>query len=379
MRHGLYLLTENNIERFEREWLNGEQVDLITTTHTIGMDSAIGLTWEPGVSMDEKRASLQRTFGETERRLIVAYEIGDSNDNQHNYAPLADGSKDGDFRAFARDLVGLGMGDSIIAPNAEFNIGWSNRYPNDPSNYRDAWARLVREMQSVDGANFEFVLAPAPNRLGLAPDAWPPDSPFWPSDEPVPYVAPSFYEDAPQFPDDISGLSDNELASLREQAWNEHHEPNLNMWNDFATQRGATMALREWGAAHEWIHPTSNDNPQFVTDVLNYAKDNGFAFQAYWNAYATGGGSHEIYPDPDGQLIEAGNAWREFVVNDMSPTNGTDSDPVDQPSDGSDDTTSSRYNQPEPGTLNWHEPLNQNFANIETDIKELEERISKLE
>jgi hypothetical protein len=375
MQHGIYLITEDAVESFEREWLDGEQLDFITTTHTIGMDSANGITW------NGSRESLRRVFGETDRRLIVAYEIGDSNDNQHNYAPLADGNKDADFREFARDLVDAGLGDTILAPNAEMNQSWSGRYPNDPATYADAFARLVREMQSVEGADFEFCFAPAPNSLGVAPACWPVQSTHWPSDEPPPYVTPSFYEDAPQFPDDISGLSDSELAHLREQAWTEHHKPNLDAWVDFADARDAPLALREWGAAYEWVHPTSNDNPSFITDVLNYARDNEFAFQAYWNAYASGGGTHEIYPDPDGRLTEAGNAWREFVRSDMA--GGDVGDGPDSPDDSrdndNDNDRDSESDSDNDSDGRVEHPLANRVDAIETTVAGLQKRLATLE
>lgn len=49
----------------------------------------------------------------------------------------------------------------------------------------------------------------------------------------------------------------------------------------------------------------------------------------------------------------------------------------------SDDNTSTTeyggYHQPGQGTLNWHEPMNENFASIETDVLALHARIEELE
>lgn len=364
MKHGLYILSKDDVGKFESDWLNGKQLDLVTTSYTPGFHSVHGITWEPGVYGSAHRRSLTETFGDTGRTMIIAYEM--AGEDQGNYAPPANGDFDDEYRGFAADLVSVGLEDAIIAPNAEFNLSWSKRYPSDPQNYRDAFARMVREMQSVSGANFSFVFAPASNRISIADRAWPVDSPYWPSGETPPSVAPSFYDDAPNYPDDITTLSTTELDAERERAWTDHHKPMLDMWLDFATQRGARMSLREWGVAtNEWSNPAGGDNPLFVERVLQYAADNDFLFEAYWNAYSETGGTHRIYPD-SGKLTEAGTAWREYVVNDGSTT-------VSEPTH-----TVGGYAQPQAGALDWHVPLNENFAAIEADIKYLQEQIEQL-
>jgi hypothetical protein len=184
MKHGIYLTSKDQVERFENDWFDGQQIDLITTTYTAGMFDAVGITWEPGAGAQNTKQSLQETFGGTDRRMVIAYEF--AGDSRGDYAAPARGDYNDRYRSFAKELVSLGMGDTIITPNHEFNLSWSSKYPDDPQNYADGYARLVSVMQSVDGADFTFCYAPARNRQGIAPEAWPVDSQYWPDDEPAP-------------------------------------------------------------------------------------------------------------------------------------------------------------------------------------------------
>jgi len=107
-------------------------------------------------------------------------------------------------------------------------------------------------------------------------------------------------------------------------------------------------------------------------------------FQTDWNAetYGAGTGGHTIYPPSESRLPEAGDAWREEVLADMGTTDNTD-ETTDDTSDSTDDTTTDYqiggYATPTEGTLDWHEPLNQNFDDIEADMQHLLERIEQLE
>lgn len=376
MKHGLYLLTNSLVEQFENDWLNGQQVDLVTTTFTEGFHDASGITWEPGAGASATRQSLQETFGNTGRRMVIAYEFAGK--NRGDYGPPANGEFDAEYRNFARDLVSLGMGDSFIAPNHEFSLTWGSKSAYDePENYRDGYARVVREMQSVDGANFTFCYAPSQNKIGVADTAWPLQSAYWPDGESPPIVTPSFYDAGNGvYPEDSSSLSQEELEQVREKAWNEKHKPTLDMWQGFADQRGADMGFREWGCATDiWTNNSGLDNSKFVNRIFDYAEQNDWVFQTYWNGNSY---KHRIYPTSESGLLEAGQAWRERVLSDMDgTTSGTDSGT----DSGSVDTGHEYggYATPAEGTIDWHVPINENFSLIEGDIKHLEERIKQLE
>ncbi|MDS0222706.1 hypothetical protein NDI54_15275 [Haloarcula sp. S1AR25-5A] len=383
MKHGAYILSESRVKQFEEEWLDGEKIDLITTTFTEGFHDFVGITWEPGAGTDTKAKSLQRTFGQTDRQMIIAYEF--AGENRGNYGPPARGDFDGKYRKFARSLVDLGMGDSLIAPNHEFNLDWGSKSAMDePENYRDGYARCVREMQSVDGANFTFCYAPARNRLGVAPEAWPVQSKYWPSGESPPVVMPSFYDAGQTYPDDLSSISQSELEKLRDEIWQNKHKPLLDMWNDFATARNTTLGFREWGVGNDaYYNPAGGDNPEFIHRMFDYMRNNNVEFQGYWNAESAGGGSHRIWPESETNLIDSGNAWQNEVLVDIgSETETSTETPTDDGSnteDSSQPTNLGNYTLPAQGSLDWHIPLNENFASIEEDIKSLNERLEQLE
>jgi hypothetical protein len=270
------------------------------------------------------------------------------------------------------------LGDSLIAPNHEFNLEWGSKSAYDePKNYAKGYARLVREMMSVSGANFEFCYAPARNRLGVAPEAWPVNTGEWPSDIEPPTVTPTFYDAGRTYPDDLSSLTQEELDQRRDQIWQEKHKPLLDMWRDFATARGASLGFREWGVGDDaYYNPAGGDNAEFINRMFDYMRNNDVRFQAYWNAESAGGGSHRIWPENETTLDASGQAWKTQVLLDVDGTDGSDSEPTPTPTPT---PTLGGYVRPEAGTLNWHEPLNQNFADIEADIKSLDERLKKLE
>jgi hypothetical protein len=382
MEHGLYLISEAAVTDFENEWLDGRTVDLVTTSYTSGEHDPEYITWEPGVYGQAKRDSLRRFFGETDRRIMFSYAFAES---RSDYSRAADGSLDGAYREFARQLVSLGLGDAYVCPSPEFNLPWG-RYPNDPGNYAAGYARCVREMQSIGGADFTFVYAPGGNRLGVTDDAWPAAASEWPDGEALPVVAPSFYDTSSTYPDVINDLLQSEREAEQRQAWADNHVEKLDMWRAFADSVGADMGLREWGCATDSYRIVSGgDDPYFIRKLFEYMETHDFRFQGYWNAETAGGGvgGHTIYPPEASELIEAGQAWRDAVLADMGGGGGSTGDEPSEPSEPADppepDRTYGGYVRPQEGTVDWHVPLNQNFADIEADIEDLAERLDRLE
>jgi hypothetical protein len=329
MEHGIYLISESEVEDFENDWLGGGNIGIITTTYTAGEHDVEYITWEPGVYGQEKRDSLQRTFGDTSRRLMTIYHF--AGNESGDYSTAANGGLDSQYRKFASQLISLGMEDTIIVGSHEFNLNWSNRYPNNPDNYASGFARMVREMMSVNGANFNFVYAPGGNRLGVTEEAWPVDAPEWSSDLPTPIVAPTIYDTSPNYPADITNLSDSQRQEEYQRIWNEWHIQILDMWRSFAEDVGAPMGLREWGCATpDFRHNSGGDNPYFIQKMFGYMETHGFDFQTYWNAETAGAGEggHTIYPPSQSRLEDAGQEWRDQIsTTNTDPPSGTPKEP----------------------------------------------------
>jgi hypothetical protein len=374
MKHGIYIISKDQLARFEDDWFDGQQIDLVTTTYTAGKFDASGITWEPGAGTQNTKQSLQETFGNTDRRMIIAYEFAGG--SRGDYAAPARGDYNSRYRSFAKELVDLDMGDTIITPNHEFNESWSAKYPSDPQNYADGYARLVNVMQSVDGADFTFCFAPARNTQGVAPEAWPMNSQYWPGDEPAPLVAPSFYDAGNGvYPDNPDNVTDAD----RERAWTQKHKPQLEMWLDFAKSRGASLAFREWGlASGVWANNGGTDNPMFINRFMDWIESHDVKFQTYWNGDIDNQ-KHTIWPESKSLLTEGGQRWQERVAASLGTDSGTDTTTDDSTDTTTDTNALGGYKQPSQGTLNWHVPLNENFKDIEEDIKALNERLSNLE
>ena len=366
-KYGILALSEQRINEVEN-WL-GAQIDVTTTTGNPGPDGPPlwGLshfTWFG----DDKKAEFERVFGQSDRRLVGHFKMagGDERGSEsYPYEEAANGDHDAGYRQTAQELVDVGMEDTIIRVSAEFNLSWG-QYPGDPQNYADGFARVVREMQSVDGADFTFLYSPGGNQIGVAEEAWPLDSQYWPSGEPTPFVAPSFYDASFHYDGDTITQED------REKGWIDTRDNKLKMWEEMAQRLGASgMAAPEWGVATEqYPPPTGEDNPYFMEHVLDYM-DSNYEFVTYWNSESASGGSHEIYPSDAAGLNEASQVFQDFVGQKLS---GSTDESTSEP-----ETTYGGYSQPEEGTANWHVPLNENFADIEADIKELAARIEQLE
>jgi hypothetical protein len=374
MKHGILATSSGEVGNIE-SWL-GAQLDLVSTTYSQNAQQTAfdngnvagvsPITW----SDSAKAGSLKRTFGDTDRQLVLSYELaGTDAHGGGDYSGAATGAWDAQYRGMAQELVRLGMGDTIIRPNHEFNLSWNSKYPNNPSNYRDAYARCVREMQSVSGANFRFLFSPARRRLGVAPDAWPPDSPYWPSGEPVPWVVTSNYDKSGIYDD---GTTDEPTQTERENVWQNEVLENITLWTDFAEKRGGKYGgSPEWGCVE---HPDDKtglkgggDNAWFVQKYIEYGEANGFVLQTWWN-----GDNHLIYPRSQSKLTDASDKFRELMADRLSSSS----------SDSTSDSTSDDYGgyaQPAEGTLDWHVPVNENFQRIEEDVLKLHERISNLE
>ena len=326
MEHGILAYDPESVRAVE-SWLGG-QVDLVTTTYTAGQWGVLGITW----TGEPRRETLRRVFGETDRRLVTAFEFGGEpghpDSGPANYGPAARGEFDEQWRRTARELVEVGMGDTVLRLNHEFNLEWSSKYPRDPENYARAFARCVREMRSVDGANFTFCFAPARNQLGVAPEAWPAGGPGvsrdpvpeWPDGAEQPLVTPTVYDTHWSYPDRTADVTEAD----REEGWKTVREL-VQTWETFAEARGADVATAEWGVASQAYPPNSGgDNPYYVERFLEYITDNDWRFQAYWNEQSQRGGGHEIFPRGARGLEAASDRYQSTVSDRLDDGTGGD-------------------------------------------------------
>lgn len=368
MQHGILAPSENDVANVE-QWL-GAQLDIVATTYNNGQWGMGGITW----STSPKKESLQRTFGETDRRLLCTFKFDPDGWSNGDYSAAASGQYDDKYRQMAQELVNHGMGDTIIRGIHEMNLSWSSHYPNDPANFAEGWARMMKEMMSVDGADFTFIFSPSKRRLGVAAECWPgpgPNKSAAPSWDSTLlnrlYVVCSFYDKWHGYED---GGYQNPDQAAQEQAWQEEHQPALDLWEGFAADRGTSFAgSPEWGCMGEGTPQpgeSGGDTPWYVQKTIEYGEQNGWLFQTYWN-----NNHHTIYPRDAAGLDRASDTFKQMVSTRLEGSTDTNTDTTSETYGG--------YNRPEQGTLDWHTPLNENFQAIESDVLALHERIKQLE
>ncbi|MFI1375656.1 glycoside hydrolase family 26 protein [Streptomyces longwoodensis] len=153
----------------------------------------------------------------------------------------ARGAYDGHFRALARRLVDLGLGDTELVLGWEMNgVTYTHRCAPDPAAWTTYWRRVVDAMRSVPGQRFRFEFTPTRGRDAIP---WPR---CYPGDSHVDVIGMDAY-DAPR------GLSFAE--QLREP---------YGLWDHvrFARAHGKPFAYPEWGLFE------NGDDPAYVRGML---------------------------------------------------------------------------------------------------------------
>lgn len=336
MQHGILLLSKSDIERFESAQLGGWEIDIVQTTwgddRSPYWDGTAPLWFGrsgTGSDLQQKKNSLRETFGETGRRWCPMYRISEG---RSNYRPAVNGDLDEEWRQFAVDLVDMNMQDTILRPNPEFNLPWG-RYPSDENGeplpreeagrvYADAFARCVKTMQSVPGADFTFLYNPAGRREGIMEDAWPLNSSFWPEGEDLPVVTPSAkaQRKGDYTPDEFSAMSRRKKASAARDMWENYQKPEYEMWQNFADSVGADIGNVEYGVLDAEAPLGIGDNKWYVDLSMEYMRENGWVFQAWWNTESGGDqpGGSRIWPSARSSLPWSRDTWIKNVLYDVA-------------------------------------------------------------
>lgn len=384
--------------------------------------------------LDSRRADMETTFSGTGRRLVMMYNIAakapsDEGHKQWDYQPALDGELDAAWRNMAEDLVAMGMENTIIRPNPEHSHTWSNRYPRDANDvqlpqeeagrvYADAFARCVSVMNSVAGADFDFLYSPA-GRLSV-PDniaelGIPTRSDLWPSGERPPIMCKSHYDtvqDGGPGPEEWSTMTDAEKEAATLEKWEASDYPHMHSYTQLARDYGLRLGLTEWG-----VHTAGGsvfggqprgrgDNPWFMDLMMDYMIEEGFEFECVWSYYHNGGTNTIFWPPERFELPESRSAWVANVLADDGTAPPPDDEPPAIPTTpylglqlmergttgwgsilinnfttieqrlnamysavGSGTTVS--LTMPSGGSLGWHVPLNENITDIDVAISEL--------
>lgn len=342
MGHGMLLLGHSDIEKVENELLEGWSLDIVQTTWGDARSPYwnettplwLGRSGE-GTEFQRKKNDLKAAFDGTGRRWCPQYKISVG---RRNYAPALAGNLDADWRAFAEDLVELGLENTMLRPNAEFSKPWG-RYPHrydDRGNeigpvtpsaeagrvYGEAFGRCMRVMNSVDGADFTFLYNPAGHSLGITRLAWPPDHAEWRSWLDKPVVTPSYYDSyhsgGPNH-NQWTTMDYEEKAAAAERAWEMGQRPELDQYQRFADDVGADIGIVEWGTREPDDVGGRGDNPWFVDLFFEYMQRNDWVFEAWWNTDRGGDnpGGARLWPPSRSILHRSRDAWTRNVLGDV--------------------------------------------------------------
>jgi hypothetical protein len=262
------------------------------STH-LGLDFAPSDSWDSISGPDWQLAA----WAGTGRRLIYSVPLF-----PHSGGSLADcaaGMYDGYWALLADHLVAHRLVDTIVRPGWEFNGDWySWASAGRESDYAGCFRRLVDAMRAVPGQRFEFLWNPI---LGTKHSA---GEPAYPGDAHVDYVGVDVYDtswarDTYPFPVDAS---EERRAAARRAVWNTilAGEWGLRDWARFASVRGKSLVVPEWGLSARTDGHGGGDNAYFVERMLGYLADPATrpAFAMYFEADVSldGGGfnAHRI-------------------------------------------------------------------------------------
>jgi Glycosyl hydrolase family 26 len=209
------------------------------------------------------------------RRLIITQALIPSGLAPDWRARGAAGEFEDHARALATNLVASGLGDSVIRLSHEANGTWTlDGLGNDPSQYglwKTFWARTVRAMRSVPGADFRFDWT-----INAAYRAIPFHD-YYPGDGVVDIIGADVYDfwSAP-------GLAPTS-PSLR---WKAQYEQDGGLGDliRFGRQHRKPLSIPEWGLSAIGHKGGAGDNPYFVDAIAAVVRNNVTAYQSYFES-----------------------------------------------------------------------------------------------
>ena len=176
----------------------------------------------------------------------------------------------GDFDSYATqlgtNLVGAGLGNSVIRLGTEMNGPWEADFIGNTTQEQNLWATcFANEVTSLRQAAGESFL------IDWNPNACYEDVPwanFYPGNSYVDILGLDFYDQGCDQPN--TALSFAQLAN----------EPaGLTSFEAFANSQGKPMSFPEWGL----ISSPSGDDPTYVDGIGSTVENGNFAFQSYFD------------------------------------------------------------------------------------------------
>lgn len=199
------------------------------------------------------------------------------------------------YKTLATNLVGYGLGRSIIRLGHEFNGGWYTwRAKDDPASFVTYFKNIVTTMRAVPGAEkLQFCWNPAYGYQQF------PAEQAWPGDAYVDYVGLDLYDEswAPETYPLSADAPAADVRARRARAWESlsNGDHGLAWWQKFAATHKKPFALPEWGVSRRADGHGGLDNPDFIAHMHEYMTRNPVAWHVYFDVNA-GDGAHQVSP-----------------------------------------------------------------------------------
>lgn len=235
--------------------------------------------------------------------------------------PADPDDNDDHFIALAENLIGKGLGDSIIRLGWEFNGDWYawSAQRTTHAFWIDYWRSIVDAMRGVGSQgghpnNLTFCWNPSLGAADTYGDLMSDATDVWPGDAYVDYIGLDVYDqsnDQYVFDD----LSEEEIRAKRERGVNTliSQSGGLTFWTKFAATHGKPLCLPEWGLKRNSADPPGGGDSTYFVDAMHaYIVNPGNNVQ--WQAYFIGP-QHHIYPGVDGtRQTEFPDAAAEYLT-----------------------------------------------------------------
>lgn len=224
----------------------------------------------------------------TTRQLVLQVDLipaslQDNNDPLSWERSCDAGHFDSYAKALGHHLIAAGLGHSVIRLGAEANANWETDFIGSTTQDQRAWAKCfdneVTGFRAARGSHFLIDWNPNACVENIPYDNWYPGNAY------VDILGLDFYDDScTQYgtPISFADLSNEPVSLTHFMAYaNAHNKP---------------MSLPEWGL----IASNSADDPNYIAGVGAIVDKNNFAFEAYFDAGATG--TIELSPSTPGSL-----------------------------------------------------------------------------
>ena len=172
--------------------------------------------------------------------------------------------------------------------------------------FAQAFQRAVTKIRTVDpSARFEYNCGTSSNQIPNSSNYFPDYNPSWgyPGDSYVDYVGTDCY-----------GGTYHQSGS--DGSWAYVHTNQLEVIRSFANSRGKPMAMSEWGNIARMSGHGSDDNPYFMTQMIQYA-NMYCAYHTFFNSYDGGSGS---YPTITSANAGASSLTVSSITNIQTPS-----------------------------------------------------------